>query len=111
MFKKLLLAFALFAAVTSFAFAASPAHAAPLPAGNLTYTPQDGWTSTVTTLADDANTRVDNSEDTTLALSDDIGEMADRIGEMADRIVVTEGLIVESETLIADTATTLNPLP
>ncbi len=34
------------------------------------------------------NTRVDNSEKTTLRLSDDIGKMADRIGVMADRIGV-----------------------
>jgi len=50
--------------------------------------------------ADDINNRIDNSEDTTLSLSDDIGEMADRIlwtegqiGEMADRIVESEYLI------------------
>lgn len=61
--------------------------------------------------ADDINTRIDNSEGTTLQLSQDIGEMADRIGEMADRILLTEeqiGImadrIVTSENLIsADT--------
>ncbi len=49
---------------------------------------------------DQANQRVDNSEGTTLRLSDDIGTMADRIvvteeqiGVMADRIVVSEGMI------------------
>jgi len=57
--------------------------------------------------ADDINTRIDNSEATTLRLSDDIGVMADRIGEMADRILWTElqigvmaDRIVESEYLI-----------
>ena len=39
------------------------------------------WTSS-------ANTRIDNSESTTLRLSDDIWKMADRIWEMADRIWV-----------------------
>ncbi len=49
---------------------------------------------------DQANQRVDNSEATTLRLSDDIGTMADRIlttegqiGVMADRIVVSEEMI------------------
>lgn len=32
------------------------------------------------------NQRIDNSEATTLRLSDDIGQMAEHIGEMADRI-------------------------
>ncbi len=61
--------------------------------------------------ADDINTRIDNSEATTLRLSDDIGVMADRIGEMADRILWTElqigvmaDRIVESEYLINDGA-------
>ena len=63
---------------------------------------------------DDINQRIDNSEATTLRLSDDIGVMADRIGEMADRILWTEGQIgvmadriVTSEELIADSALTL----
>ncbi len=57
--------------------------------------------------AEDINTRIDNSEATTLRLSDDIGLMADRIGVMADRILWTElqigvmaDRIVESEYLI-----------
>ena len=57
--------------------------------------------------AEDINQRIDNSEATTLRLSDDIGRMADRIGEMADRILWTElqigvmaDRIVESEYLI-----------
>ncbi|HEY57017.1 MAG TPA: hypothetical protein G4O04_00425 [Anaerolineae bacterium] len=64
--------------------------------------------------AQDINTRIDNSETTTLALSADIGAMADRIGEMADRILWTElqiGImadrIVESEYLISDSSLTL----
>jgi len=68
-------------------------------------------TDTQMVTADDANHRIDNSEDTTLALSDDIGEMSDDIGEMADRILWTEGQIgemadriVESEYLINDGA-------
>lgn len=59
--------------------------------------------------ANDINTRIDNSEDTTLALSHDIGVMADRIGEMADRILWTElqigvmaDRIVVSEGMIHD---------
>ena len=72
-------------------------------------TEQDAAAIMVT--ANDINTRIDNSEDTTLALSDDIGEMADRIGEMADRILWTElqigvmaDRIVESEYLISDSS-------
>ena len=64
--------------------------------------------------ADDINTRIDNSEGTTLELAADIGEMADRIGEMADRILWTEGQIgimadriVTSEHLISDSSLTL----
>ena len=64
--------------------------------------------------ADDINTRIDNSEGTTLQLSHDIGEMADRIGEMADRILWTElqigvmaDRIVESEYLISDSSLSL----
>ena len=64
--------------------------------------------------ANDINTRIDNSEGTTLALSDDIGEMADRIGEMADRILWTElqigvmaDRIVVSENLISSSSLTL----
>ncbi len=40
--------------------------------------------------ADDVNTRIDNSEGTTLGLSADILRMAGEIGVMADRILVTE---------------------
>jgi len=61
--------------------------------------------------ADEINYRIDNSEETTLALADDIGEMADRIGEMADRILWTElqigemaDRIVESEYLISESS-------
>ena len=75
-------------------------------------TEQDAAAIVVT--ANDINTRIDNSEDTTLALSDDIGEMADRIGEMADRILWTElqigvmaDRIVESEYLISDSSLNL----
>jgi hypothetical protein len=64
--------------------------------------------------ADDINTRIDNSESTTLALSADILRMAGEIGVMADRILTTEGeigvmadRIVESETLISDSSLTL----
>jgi TolA-binding protein len=64
--------------------------------------------------ADDINVRINNSEGTTLALSDDIGEMANRIGEMADRILWTElqigvmsDRIVESEYLISDSTLSL----
>ncbi|GEM_PF-1958208 len=64
--------------------------------------------------ANDINTRIDNSEGTTLALSDDIGEMADRIGEMADRILWTElqigvmaDRIVVSEGMISSSSLTL----
>ncbi len=75
-------------------------------------TEQDAAAIMVT--ADDINTRIDNSEATTLTLSDDIGEMADRIGEMADRILWTElqigvmaDRIVESEYLISDSSLSL----
>jgi len=61
--------------------------------------------------AEDINSRIDNSEGTTLQLAAEIGEMADRIGEMADRILWTEGQIgimadriVESEYLISSTS-------
>lgn len=64
--------------------------------------------------ADEINYRIDNSEQTTLELSEDIGEMADRIGEMADRILWTElqigemaDRIVESEYLISDSTLAL----
>ena len=43
------------------------------------------------------NTRVDNSEKTTLRLSDDIGKMADRIWEMADRILKMADKILETQ--------------
>ncbi len=59
--------------------------------------------------ADDINQRIDNSEATTLRLSDDIGVMADRIlwtegqiGVMADRIVTSEELIADSALTLAD---------
>ncbi len=75
-------------------------------------TEQDAAAIAVT--AEDINTRIDNSEGTTLRLSDDIGKMADRIGEMADRILWTElqiGImadrIVESEYLISDSSLAL----
>ena len=75
-------------------------------------TEQDAAAIMVT--ANDINTRIDNSEATTLTLADDIGEMADRIGEMADRILWTEGQIgimadriVESEYLISDSSLAL----
>ncbi len=68
----------------------------------------------VAATAEDINARIDNSEATTLRLSDDIGAMADRIGEMADRILWTEGQIglmadriVESEYLISDSSLAL----
>ncbi len=64
--------------------------------------------------ANDINTRIDNSEGTTLTLADDIGIMADRIGEMADRILWTElqigvmaDRIVESEYLISNSSLSL----
>ncbi len=70
--------------------------------------------ATMIVTANDINTRIDNSEDTMLALSDDIGEMADRIGEMADRILWTElqigvmaDRIVVSENLISSSSLTL----
>jgi len=47
--------------------------------------------------ADKANTRVDNSEKTTLRLSDDIWVMADRIGVMADRILAMADKILETQ--------------
>jgi len=57
------------------------------------------------------NSRIDNSEGTTLQLSQDIGVMADRIGVMADRILLTEAQIgimadriVMSEALISDSS-------
>ena len=75
-------------------------------------TEQDAAAIAVT--AEDINTRIDNSEATTLRLSDDIGTMADRIGEMADRILWTElqigvmaDRIVESEYLISDSSLAL----
>ena len=59
--------------------------------------------------ADDINQRIDNSEATTLRLSDDIGVMADRIlwtegqiGVMADRIVTSEELIADSALTLSD---------
>ncbi len=59
--------------------------------------------------ADDINQRIDNSEATTLRLSDDIGVMADRIlwtegqiGVMADRIVESEYLINDGAQQSAD---------
>lgn len=64
--------------------------------------------------AHDINTRIDNSEGTTLTLADDIGIMADRIGEMANRILWTElqigvmaDRIVESEYLISNSSLSL----
>ncbi|MCA9934610.1 MAG: hypothetical protein KC415_11835, partial [Anaerolineales bacterium] len=64
--------------------------------------------------ANDINTRIDSSEDTTLALSADILSMAGEIGIMADRILITEGeigimadRIVESEYLISDSSLAL----
>jgi len=75
-------------------------------------TEQDAAAIVVT--ANEINTRIDNSEGTTLALSDDIGAMADRIGEMADRILWTElqigvmaDRIVESEYLISGSSLSL----
>jgi hypothetical protein len=57
------------------------------------------------------NSRIDNSEGTTLELAQDIGVMADRIGVMADRILLTEAQIgimadriVMSEALISDSS-------
>ncbi len=90
----------------------TPASAADLPADevapaviDLAAQTEHDAAQAVTT--DDINQRIDNSEATTLRLSDDIGVMADRIGEMADRILWTEGQIgvmadriVESEYLI-----------
>ena len=65
-------------------------------------------------VSDEINYRIDNSEQTTLALSDDILEMANKIGEMADRILWTElqigkmgDRIVESEYLISDSTLAL----
>ena len=73
--------------------------------------PADGSAIQAPATADNANDRIDHSEDTTLALSDDIGDMADRIGDMSDRILWTEGQIgimadriVESENLISDSS-------
>ncbi len=44
-----------------------------------------------TVLAEDkANTRVNNSEKTTLRLSSDIGKMSDQIGKMGDKIIETQ---------------------
>lgn len=103
MFKKILFALTLIATLAAIGFASVPAHAAALPANHTGARIQDGGWNVVPS-PDDANTRIDNSEDTTLALSDDIGEMADRIGEMADRIVYTEELIVETEYLLSNTA-------
>ena len=75
-------------------------------------TEQDAAAIMVT--AQDINTRIDNSEGTTLTLADDIGIMADRIGVMADRILWTElqigvmaDRIVESEYLISDSSLAL----
>ena len=75
-------------------------------------TEQDAAAIAVT--AEDINTRIDNSEGTTLTLADDIGIMADRIGVMADRILWTElqigvmaDRIVESEYLISDSSLAL----
>ncbi len=102
MFKKIIFALTLLATIAALGFASVPARAAALPDQHNAVPSQDGgWNAPS---PDDANTRIDNSEATTLALSDDIGEMADRIGEMADRIVVTEELIVETEYLLSDTA-------
>lgn len=68
----------------------------------------------IMSLAQDINTRIDNSEGTTLQLAYEIGIMADRIGEMANRILWTElqiGImadrIVESEYLISDSTLAL----
>ena len=44
---------------------------------------------------------------TTLRLSDDIGEIANRIGEMADRIVYTEELISKNAQMINDSMLTI----
>jgi len=46
------------------------------------------FADTVNSSENNTNTRVDNSEKTTLKLSDDIWKMADRIWKMADRIGV-----------------------
>ena len=106
MFKKIALLTAFAFALTLGAFASpTTAHAAGL-------LPNDsGNTVQAPATADDANDRIDHSEGTTLALSDDIGEMADRIGEMSDRILWTEtqigdmaDRIVESEHLISDSS-------
>ncbi len=40
--------------------------------------------------ADSANTRIDNSEKTTLKLSDDIGKMAGQIDKMGNKIIKTQ---------------------
>lgn len=73
---------------------------------------QDGTQLGIT--ADEINYRIDNSEETTLALSDDIGVMADSIGSMSDRILWTElqigdmaNRIVESGYLISDSTLAL----
>lgn len=77
-----------------------------------TQTQQDA--AAIMALADDINTRIDNSEGTTLQLAYEIGIMADRIGEMANRILWTQlqiGImadrIVESEYLISDSTLAL----
>ncbi len=54
--------------------------------------------------ADDINQRIDQSEATTLRLSDDIGEMADRILWTEEQIGIMADRIVESEYLINDGA-------
>lgn len=48
-------------------------------------------------MQDSANNRADNSEDSMLRLSDDIGKMADRIGQMADRIGQMSDRILETQ--------------
>ena len=105
MFKKIAL-------LTAFAFAlVLGAFASPANAHAMGLIPTDGSAIQAPATADDANDRIDHSEGTTLALSDDIGEMADRIGDMSDRILWTEGQIgvmadriVESEHLISDSS-------
>ena len=105
MFKKIAL-------LTAFAFAlVLGAFASPVNAHAMGLIPADGSAIQAPATADDANDRIDHSEGTTLALSDDIGEMADRIGDMSDRILWTEGQIgvmadriVESEHLISNSS-------
>ncbi len=46
--------------------------------------------TTTAIAADKANTRIDNSEKTTLRLSDDIGKMSGQIDKMADKIIETQ---------------------